>query len=523
MINLENSEISEKIIYKKNNNNNLFDETMEYIIPLYQREFAWTNIEIEQLIEDINYVKDDEQYFLGSLILYHRKEDNKLEVIDGQQRLTALFLLLKSLKLNIPYTIDYECRKKANYTLRNIDLLGINIHAKNNLVVDYDKIDKNLEHGKKIIETVINKKEFDKESFISKLAKVKIYAIRVPENTDLNQYFEIMNIRGEQLEQQDILKASLMEKLLEEEQEVFSDIWDACSDMTGYVQMHFNRILRERIFGANWNEFLGVNIENLKEIKNKKVEQNERCNIQAILQSKENTTDVYSIINDNEDKKVRFRSIISYPYFLLHTLKAFVKRDTRNLLDKLLDDKELVETFEKAINIECKTENDKREFSREFIMFLLKARYVFDKYIVKREYFMDDEKKEDWSLKELKSYGQNSNKKPEYINTKMFGRNENVLMLQACLRVSYTSPKIMHWITESIKWLVNNDNYKKINAFENIIEDFVKSEIREYIDKQSKNGDAFKQGIETPHILLNYLDYLLGKDNKKEYYDFKLE
>ena len=78
-----------------------------------------------------------------------------------------------------------------------------------------------------------------------------LYRIEVPENTDLNRYFEIMNTRGEQLEQHDILKAKLMAYLGENkrgEQEFFSRIWNACSDMTGYVQMHLSPAERQNIF-----------------------------------------------------------------------------------------------------------------------------------------------------------------------------------------------------------------------------------------------------------------------------------
>ena len=59
----------------------------------------------------------------------------------------------------------------------------------------------------------------------------------MPENTDLNRYFEIMNTRGEQLEQHDILKATLMSYLKDEKDKaIFAKIWDACSDMTGYIR-----------------------------------------------------------------------------------------------------------------------------------------------------------------------------------------------------------------------------------------------------------------------------------------------
>ena len=66
-----------------------------------------------------------------------------------------------------------------------------------------------------------------------------------------------MNTRGEQLEQHDILKATLMSYLSDDsEKGLFAKIWDACSDMTGYVQMHFiskNNAVREAIFGSEWN------------------------------------------------------------------------------------------------------------------------------------------------------------------------------------------------------------------------------------------------------------------------------
>lgn len=68
----------------------LSGSTDKYIVPLYQRAYAWTQKEIRQLIDDINDF-DEEQYYLGSLIV-HKRED-AFEVIDGQQRLTTLYLL----------------------------------------------------------------------------------------------------------------------------------------------------------------------------------------------------------------------------------------------------------------------------------------------------------------------------------------------------------------------------------------------------------------------------------------------
>ena len=49
--------------------NNIFDTDMEYIIPLYQRAYAWEDKQLVQLIEDISDVAEDDNYYIGSLIV----------------------------------------------------------------------------------------------------------------------------------------------------------------------------------------------------------------------------------------------------------------------------------------------------------------------------------------------------------------------------------------------------------------------------------------------------------------------
>lgn len=66
-------------------------------IPLYQRSYDWGYEEINQLLEDIKKVKvesNSPDYYLGSLIVKENDNDKSLEVIDGQQRLTTLWLIL---------------------------------------------------------------------------------------------------------------------------------------------------------------------------------------------------------------------------------------------------------------------------------------------------------------------------------------------------------------------------------------------------------------------------------------------
>src|SRR5713101_1725295 len=71
-----------------------------YIVPDYQREYVWTDKEVQQLLDDINEQIDagsSREYFVGT-ILVSPMAQNHYEVIDGQQRLTTFFLLLCALK-----------------------------------------------------------------------------------------------------------------------------------------------------------------------------------------------------------------------------------------------------------------------------------------------------------------------------------------------------------------------------------------------------------------------------------------
>lgn len=72
-----------------------------YIVPDYQREYVWTDKEVQQLLDDINEQIDagsTREYFIGTVLVSPTQEKNHYEVIDGQQRLTTFFLLLCALK-----------------------------------------------------------------------------------------------------------------------------------------------------------------------------------------------------------------------------------------------------------------------------------------------------------------------------------------------------------------------------------------------------------------------------------------
>lgn len=520
------------------NKKTIFDTDMSYVIPLYQRAYAWEEKQLTQLIEDISDVSKDVNYYIGSLIV--SEQNNTFEVVDGQQRLTSLFILLNCLGYDVPNKLTFACREKSNYTLTHIqDLIN-----EDRRMLDLDRIEQGIQNGIEILKQSIANNGIDENKLRDNLSRVIVYRIKVPNNTDLNRYFEIMNTRGEQLEQHDILKATLMSYLSDEQDKsLFAEIWDACSDMTGYVQMHFTskqNIVREAIFGDYWSEIPSKHWDDYKN----GIEWG-AINGQELTLAKITEKDftVESFDGNLDDKtRVRFESIIDFPYFLLHVLKVYVSlnhifhEDGLKIMDDLLDDKRLLDSFNRVVsygvNKEGRIKENKEAFSKGFIVSLLRTRFLFDQYIIKREY-KNENSDGDWSLKALFVSGKGTGKKPYYYNT-MFVRkgehdqerrsdvrNKQSLMIQSALRVSYTSPKVMHWITQLLIWLSENEEEEKIGFYE-VAEDIARKAVREQFFDVSRD-DIYEMGVNTPHIVFNYLDYLLWKDNVENYNDFSFE
>lgn len=67
--------------------------TDHYTIPLYQREYKWSGIRVEQLIRDI---KNNDK-LLGIVILNRNDKKDSYDIVDGQQRITTMILILAAL------------------------------------------------------------------------------------------------------------------------------------------------------------------------------------------------------------------------------------------------------------------------------------------------------------------------------------------------------------------------------------------------------------------------------------------
>ncbi|MBC7092343.1 MAG: DUF262 domain-containing protein, partial [Nitrososphaeria archaeon] len=94
----------------------LFNDPLQFSIPNFQRPPSWEKDNFDKLFEDIYdaFYAKQEEYFLGSIIL--KGEDNRYEIIDGQQRLTALAILLAVVRDETPDTSLKEEIQSSLYT-----------------------------------------------------------------------------------------------------------------------------------------------------------------------------------------------------------------------------------------------------------------------------------------------------------------------------------------------------------------------------------------------------------------------
>lgn len=74
----------------------LTERKQQFIVPVYQRNYSWEKEQCEKLFQDLfEIVESEEEHFIGTFFV--KDENHKSIVIDGQQRITSIFLLMKAL------------------------------------------------------------------------------------------------------------------------------------------------------------------------------------------------------------------------------------------------------------------------------------------------------------------------------------------------------------------------------------------------------------------------------------------
>ena len=283
-------------------------------------------------------------------------------------------------------------------------------------------------YAKEALNEIVGDKNADIESFKSFfLDKVHIIHYRVPKDVDLNHYFEVMNSRGEQLEKHEIVKAKLCEQLIDNEEamEKFSRIWEACSDMSFYIQQKLPGMTS--VFGKTMGSF---DIESFNDFPNSNVESSLSLGMKTI--SDLLNTPIKKIEKKEEDDiNDRFQPIIDFPNFLLIVLKITRMRNEDNFdpLSFTLDDKELIKEFEKV--------RLTPDFVKDFAYNLLLAKYYLDNYIIHHANSEDRAIENPWKLQYFYKKGSKAAYLKDLYEDNKAQQNE-VIQLLSMFEVAFT-------------------------------------------------------------------------------------
>ena len=511
-----------------------------YAIPLYQRNFAWTYDEIEQLLNDVADAfqenRDRDNYYIGTLVV--NKENDIFKIIDGQQRTTALNLIALALKHEFGFdrlkavNLTFPARKKSN---KNIQKL---FTKKKILEGDENELTRGYGHAKDALKKVLEERQLNPQSFVDYLFEnVIIFRSILPEDLDLNLYFERFNSRGEQLEAHEILKAQMMAKFGTDQEmaQKFARIWDACAEFDKPVINAFTKKAkkkhsdaeREKIFPLNWikgnhyqNSFL-LNIdESLSQIE---VQSSNKKSLLSSIGNKESTT-VKVVSHTNEVEK--YRTIINFETFLYFVYYITFGNVSPSAIQ--LDDKKLLETFENITSVNTSVED-----VTLFIRNLLKLKFIFDNLIVRMSQETNNRRQEnDWFLQKV--YRNDYNNKAGgdlfvqyYYDKNSFEKfNDNILMLQSMFAVTFTANRDSRWLYEILQFLFRHIEELNHQEFGARFKEFLEKMAVRYAEERLFTEDRrIKKYGAIPVYAFNFVDYVLWKNREelKKAYDVKFE
>ncbi len=257
----------------------VFSDEYTFSIPAYQRPYAWEETQVRELLTDLTEAMSPESltdgfYFLGSVVLVKEHGLPDARVVDGQQRLTTLTIIFSVLR---DLTQDTETRvRRERYVKQSADddrglkeKLRLQLRKK-----DQSYFEKTVQKtgatselpdlsgltGSKarIVENALLVRKFLSDMDEQKRAKFVrfllqncyLVIVEVPTDMAARRIFTVLNARGLDLTATDILKADLLERAGDEQEDELSACWedietalgrDRFNDLFVHIRMIFQR------------------------------------------------------------------------------------------------------------------------------------------------------------------------------------------------------------------------------------------------------------------------------------------
>ena len=421
----------------------------KFEIPFYQRAYSWKKQDIEKLISDINC---KEGHYLGNIVV--KKNDDKFIVIDGQQRLTTIYIILMALKEKL-FELDYEIDSGDGEKLNNFD---INEHRYVN---------------KQILNAVIlssGNETLREPSFKEKLKSTIFTMTIIPENIKATEYFELVNTKSIQLENHQVLKARFLSNIKDNYAGIARK-WDMISNM--------DEKYKDQILESNQADF-SIEPKTIREL-------------------------LESGFNDKEEKQTETnsdaKSLVKFPVFLLLALKVFVAKKELKI-DIIINKDKLLGEFDKVFKEEA-------DLYSEFVEFLGDMRNKFDEFV-----YRDDEMQNKRLLNLQRMFYYTSEyDKPEFIAALLAFLDKN--SLGACN--DKNTQKVIEFLEQldnelAKSALKNNGPRKIVETINDVIGKIYKGENIETSMLEKIDSKFLDTGTAVPHYWFYRLEYMLWRD-----------
>lgn len=441
-------------------------ENLNFYIPNYQRGYRWGKIEVNALLQDILYFYQTDRnkesfYCLQPIVV--KKDSKRYKVIDGQQRLTTIFLIIKFLNNKDIFDINYQTRRESNDFLKNIQ----NKLDSERVNIDFFYFLNAYKEIKKFFNDKME--EISKEEFLQTLLySCKVLWYEISEQEKENEVFIRLNIGKIPLLEAENIKALFLaenEYIEEDELKERAEAWyeaeikaredndfrycvlnkineknlmynefgkpvikDDILRVESYLKAivpsneklfdYFYKYYKDKTIDKKWEEFIS-SVNTLESFSFKGVGKIDReifHYIGYLILSGENIFDIYKFWLENKDKN-RFRDI------LFNRIKSKISNYIQNI-----DELHYGKDRDKIINI----------------LLLFNLEYLISQEDSNEYFKFNRFQLEQWSLEHI--YAQNSRSIEDEIK-----KNDN--------------EKVKKWLIEVKEYLDNNEEaYQNIEA-----------------------------------------------------------
>lgn len=421
---------------------------LKFEIPFYQRAYSWKKQDIEKLISDIN---NKEGHYLGNIVV--KKNDDKFIVIDGQQRLTTIYIIFMALKEKL-FELYYEIDSGDGEKLNNFD------------------VNERRYANKQLLDAVIlasGNKTLRESSFKEKLKSAIFTMTIIPENIKATEYFELVNTKSIQLENHQVLKARFLSNIKDNYVGIARK-WDMISNM--------DEKYKDQILESNQAD-LSIEPKTIREL-------------------------LESDFNDKEEKQTETnsdaKSLVKFPVFLLLALKVFVAKKELKI-DIIINKDKLLGEFDKVF----KEEDD---LCSEFVEFLGDMRKKFDEFV-----YRDNEMQNKRLLNlERMFYYTSEYDKPEFIAALLAFLDKNSLV-EYNDENAQKAIKFLEQLDNKLakSALDSSGDRKVVETINNVIEKIYNGENLEAPMLEKIDSSFLDKGTSVPHYWFYRLEYLLWR------------